>query len=194
MKRLALLLLLAGGSALVYAQEPAKETREAKEETKSESEGEGGLQVWKWANFVILAAGLGCLIGKNAGPMFASRSAQIRKDMIEADEVRRDADERAAAVDRRLANLEADIATLREEARHEAEAEQQRATRQTASEIAKIQQNAQQEIEAAGKAARLELKRYAAELAIALAERRVRDRMTPARQDALVDGFVRHLQ
>jgi F-type H+-transporting ATPase subunit b len=187
MKSLLALLMLAG--ALALAQEPAKET---KEEAKSESE--DSLKIWKWANFAILAGAIGYAAAKNAGPMFAARSEKIRKDMIEADEVRRQAEERAVAVDRRLANLETEIAALRDESRREAEAERQRVAQHIAAEIGKIQQHAEQEIDAAGKAARLELKRYAAELAIGLAERRIRDRMTPPKQDALVNGFVRHLQ
>src|ERR1039458_9167825 len=72
----------------------------------------GGLQVWKWANFVVLAGALGYLIGKKGGPFFAARSVKIRKDIVEAGEVRKEAETRAAEVDRRLANLEAEIAAL----------------------------------------------------------------------------------
>jgi F-type H+-transporting ATPase subunit b len=190
MKPLAALLLVSLGlGTLAFAQETKAEGK-----SESSSHEEGGIQVWKWANFAILAGGLGYLIAKNAGPMFAARSEKIRRDMIEADEQRREAEERAAAVERRLSNLESEIAALREEARLEAEAEKHRVAQQISAEIAKIQQSAQQEIAAAGKAARLELKRYAAQLAVGLAEHRIRDRMTAARQDALVRGFVRHLQ
>jgi F-type H+-transporting ATPase subunit b len=142
-------------------------------------------KMWKWANFLVLAGGLGYLIGKNAPSFFAARSEQIGKDMAEA---------RAAEVDRRLANLGAEIASLRAHAQEEAEAESQRLAHHRAAEIAKIQAHAEQEIVSAGKFARLELKRYAAELAIGLAEQKIRARMTPETQDALVRGFVRDLK
>jgi F-type H+-transporting ATPase subunit b len=161
---------------------------------KEGGEAEGGsLQIWKWANFVVLAGGLGYLIGKNAGPFFAVRSLKIRKDMIDAGDLRKEAEARAAEVDRRLANLEAEIARLRTESQNEAGAETERFGRHTAAEIAKIQAHSEREIAAAGKAARLELKRYCAELAVELAERKIRARMTPDAQDALVRGFVRDL-
>jgi F0F1-type ATP synthase membrane subunit b/b' len=64
---------------------------------------------------------------------------------------------------------------------------------QVDAEMAKIQEHGGREIAAAGKAARLELKRYAAELALALAEQKVRTRMNPETQDALVRGFVQGL-
>src|SRR5262249_29879745 len=121
-------------------------------------------------------------------------SKQIRKDMMDADEARQEADARAAAVDLKLANLEAEIASLRAESQKEALAETERMTQHTAAEIAKIQAHAEQEISAAGKAARADLKHHAAELAIGLAEQKLRARMTPDAQDALVRGFVRDLQ
>lgn len=190
MRRLPALLLLCGLAAMtpsLYCQE---------QETKSEAHEseEGGLSLWKWANFLVLAGGIGYLIGKNAGPMFSARSRQIRKDLVEAEAARQEAETRAADVNRRLANLEAEIAALRQDAAREAASETQRLEQYTTAEIAKIQAHAQQEIAAAAKAARSELKRYSAELAVGLAERKIRDRMTPEAQDTLVRSFVRDLQ
>ena len=179
MKRLATLaLLVCLAAAPIFAEE--KEP--------------GGLEVWKWANFLVLAGGLGYLIGKKGGPFFAARSAKIRQDIVEAGEAREQAETRAAEVDRRLANIEAEIAALRADSGKEEEAEAGRFGRHTAAEIAKTQAQAEQEIAAAGKAARLELKRYCADLAVGLAEQKIRARMTPETQDALVRGFVRDLK
>ena len=158
------------------------------------SEGEAGLAMWKWANFLVLAAGLGYLIGKNAGPFFDARSMKIRKDMVESAEVRKEAEARAAEMDRRLANLQNEIAALRSESQRETQAEKERQAQQTVSEIAKIQAHAEQEIAAAAKAARSELKRYPAELAVGLAAQKVRARMTPQTEDALVQNFVQDLK
>jgi F-type H+-transporting ATPase subunit b len=151
-------------------------------------------QMWKWANFLVLAGALGYMIGKNAPSFFAARSQQIGKDMAEARKEREAAEQRAAEVDRRLANLEVEIASLRDHGHQEAEAEAQRMAQHTAAEIVRIQVRAEQEIVSAGKAARLELKRHAAELAIGLAEQKIRARLTPETQDALVRGFVRDLK
>jgi F-type H+-transporting ATPase subunit b len=158
-----------------------------------ETEG-GGLEAWKWVNFVVLAGGLGYLVGKSAGPLFAARSRKIRQDMLDAEDARQEAEARVAEVDRRLADLEADIAALRLESQREAQSEIVRIQRQTAAEIGKIQAHAQREIAAAAKAARSELKRYAAELALSLAEQKIRACMTPQAEDALVRGFVSDLR
>jgi len=148
----------------------------------------------KWINFLILAGGLGYLIGKHAGPFFEARSGSIRKDMLESQQQRKEAEARAADVDRRLADLEKEIAALAGQAKAETQAETERMARHTADEIAKIQAHAEQEIAAAGKAARTDLKRYAAQLAVGLAEQKIRARMTSDTQDALVRGFVRDLK
>jgi F-type H+-transporting ATPase subunit b len=97
-------------------------------------------------------------------------------------------------VDRRLANIEQDIAALRGQSETEAKAESERIAQHTAAEIAKIQAHAAQEIASAGKSARAALKSYSAELAMGLAEQKVRARMTPDTEDALVQGFVRNLK
>jgi len=155
---------------------------------------QGGLKVWEWANFALLAAGLGYVIGKNAGPAFNARGRRIRKEMVEAEEAKREADTRAAEVERRLAHLADEIAALRAEAQREEEAENGRYASNTAAEIAKIQAHAEQEITSAGKAARMELKRHAAELALALAEQKLRARITPETEDRLVRGFVKNVE
>jgi len=174
--------LLAVCALLAFAQE-------------KEVDAEGGrTQLWKWANFVLLAGALGYLIGKNAPAFFQSRSQQINKDIAEAREESRKAEARAAEVDRRLDNLESEIAALRDEAKQQAEAEARRVEQHTADEMARIQSRAEQEISSAGKAARLDLRRYAASLAVGLAEQKIRARLTPEAQDGLVRSFVRNLK
>jgi len=164
MKRLIYPVLLLGLAAF-----PALRAQASAETAASSEKGEGSLKGWEWANFVILAAGLGYLAGKRGGPFFSARSRQISKDIADAAELRKQAEERAAEVERRLAGIESCIAALREEAQNEARA-------------------------AAAKAARADLKRHSAELAVDLAERLIRERMTPDAQDELVREFIRHLE
>ncbi|MGD0772980.1 MAG: ATP synthase F0 subunit B [Candidatus Solibacter sp.] len=196
MRRLAVVtvalgLALTGSVAL--AQEPQGGEKKAGVE-KHESFAEKHELELKWANFLLLAGVLGYFIGKSAGPFFAGRSAGIRKDMDESLRQRQEAEAKAAEVDRRLANLEKDIAALRGQGEAEGKAETERLAQHTEAEIAKIQAHAEREIASAGKAARMALKRYSAELAMGLAEQKVRARMTPDTEDALVQGFVRNLK
>jgi F-type H+-transporting ATPase subunit b len=183
---------------LAFTSRPAlaqeHEAAQQKAGEKEESFAEKHELALKWANFLLLAGLLGYFIGKNAGPFFAARSAGIRKDMDESLRQREQAEAKAADVDRRLADLGEDIAALRGHSEAEAQAESERMAQHTTAEIAKIQAHAEREIASAGKAARMALKRYSAELAMALAEQKVRARMTPDTEDALVQGFVRNLK
>lgn len=168
-------------------------TSAEKKSSEAENEEEQGLEPWKWVNFAILVGALGWLIGKNAGPFFASRSQEIRKGIADAERIRSEAEARAAAVDAQLANLAVEIEQMRKAARDEQIAEGERIRQRTAAELAKAQEHGEQEIAAAGKAARLELKRYAAQLALDLAAQKIQQRMNPENDDALVQDFVREL-
>jgi F-type H+-transporting ATPase subunit b len=189
MKRLLLAAALAvfasGLSTAALAAEPEKK--------EAAASGEGNLKICEWANFLILAAGLGYVIRKYAGPYYAARAAGISKNLLDSDRTAKDAEARAAEVDRRLASLDVEIARLRAESQKEAAAEVERYAQQTAAEIAKIGANGEQEIRVAEKSARLELRRYAAQLAVELAEQKVRARMDADTEDRLVGGFVRDI-
>src|SRR6516165_7301880 len=117
-------LILYAPLALVLLLSPAAVRAEEKH-----GEEEGSLKVWEWANFILLAAGLSYVIGKNAGPAFDARGRRIRKEMVEAEEAKKEADARAAVVEKRLANLGDEIAALRAEAQREEEAENARYSR-----------------------------------------------------------------
>jgi F-type H+-transporting ATPase subunit b len=186
-------LLLAASLAVLTVGLPTAALAAEPEKKEAAASGEGSLKIWEWANFLLLAGGLGYLIRKHAGPYYAARAAGIRQDLEQSERTAKDAEARAAEVDRRLASLDEDIAALRAESQKEAAAEVERYAQQTTAEIAKIGTNGEQEIRTAEKAARLELRRYAAQLAVELAVQKVRDRMDAATEDRLVGGFVRDL-
>jgi F-type H+-transporting ATPase subunit b len=199
MRAPALCVVLAGcmlpGASLVLAQEPspAKAVETGNSRPASGDEDESVSPVWAWANFAILVGALGYLIKKKGGPWFAAQSNAIRKGIAEAEEIRRDAEARAAEVDRKLAGLQTEIENLRVHARREQNAEGERIRQQSAADLARIREHAAREIDAAGKVARVELKRYAAQLAVDLAEQKIRRQMTPEIQTALVENFARDL-
>jgi F-type H+-transporting ATPase subunit b len=190
MKRLFLAAFLLTASA-VWIQ--AQEKEHAESGTHAEESGDKWI-VWKWANFAILAGGLGFLLAKNLPPFFRSRTEAIQHGISEAQQMKRDAEKRAAEMDQRLLSLGADVERFRKQAHAEMEQEGERIRQETAKQIAKTQQQAQEEIEAAGKTARRELKLYAAQLAFDLAERRIRARVDEKTEAALTDDFIRDLQ
>ncbi len=187
MKRLSLAVFLwLASAAFVSAQEQAGAA--AKPENA-----EPGI-AWKWANFAILAVGLGYMANKHLPPFFRSRTAEIQQGITEAQQIKRDAEARAAQVEARLQKLGDDIDQFRTQAHEEMQQEGERIRQETAKQLGHMGQLAQQEIEAAGKVARRELKDYAAKLAMDLAEQRVRERLNSGTETALVNGFIQDLQ
>ena len=160
---------------------------------ESEKAGES-LAVWRWANFALLALGLGYLIAKALPPLLQSRNEEIQRGIAEARKIRQDAEQRAAAVEAKTRALGADIERLKSESKAEMQQEAERIRQETAAQIARLQQKADDEIEASGKAARRELRAYAAKLALDLAEQRVRNRVDAGAGDALTVSFIRDLQ
>jgi F0F1-type ATP synthase membrane subunit b/b' len=182
MKRLLLIPLFA--MATLLAQEQSAPAGEAPDHT----------EIWKWANFGILAVGLGYLMGKHLPPLFGSRSKEIRKGISESQQMKQDAERRAAEMDARLSALGADIERFQAQCAAEMQLEGDRIGRDTAAQLRKIEQQAAVEIESVGKTARRQLKEYAGELALGLAEERLRGHMDNAAGSALVDDFVRDLE
>ncbi len=174
---------------IARAQEPAGE---AKKEAKSEAAEPDPL--WKWINFGLLAVGLGYLLGKSLPPFFKSRTSDIQKDIVEAQATKRDAEQRAAAIEKRVSALGADIEAFQAQSRTEMEQEAARIREETARMIEKVQKQAGNEIETAGKNAQRDLKAYAAKLSLDMAEQRIRTRLDTATENGLVDDFVKDLQ
>lgn len=184
MKRLSLatFLMLACATAM-----SAQESAESKEKAEPSI-------AWKWANFAILAVGLGYLARKHLPPFFRSRTAEIQQGITEAQKVKREAEARAAQVEARIQKLGEEIEQFRTQSREEMRQEGERIRQETAKQLTHLEQQAQQEIEAVGKAARRELKIYAAKLALDLAGQRVRARLNAGTETALADGFIQDLQ
>ena len=178
-------------STLALAQEHKPE---ASHEQRQEKHDEEPSMLWKWVNFGILAGALGYGIGKTAPGFFKSRSEEIQRGIADATKMRHEADERTAAMDKRMANLEAEIADLRTHAKSEIAAEAIRIGDETARLLAKIQVHAEQEIASAAKGATLQLKAYSAKLALELAEEKLRGRMTPANDRELIGDFLKGLK
>jgi F0F1-type ATP synthase membrane subunit b/b' len=174
-------------ASFAFPQEPASKP----EGQSQQGEAPGDSMIWwKWANFAILAIGLGYLIGKNVPPLFRKQSDEIHRALADAAKLKKEAADYATSVEARLANLQREIESVRETAHAETVAEGARLRRDTERHLERIQEQSVQEIALMTRGAKDELRKYASELAIGLAEQRVRARMNPAVQETLVNEFV----
>ncbi len=142
-------------------------------------------------NFAIIAIAIIWIWRSNVPAAFRARSANIRKGMEEARRASEEARQRLAEIEQRLAKLDSEIAAMRASAEADAAAEEERVRAAAEEDKRKVIETAEQEIAAAARQARRELKAYAADLAVALAEKRIRvDERT---DEALVRSFVGQL-
>lgn len=142
-------------------------------------------------DFLIIALAIGWIWKKNIPGAFRARTASIRKTMDEAQAASADANRRLSDIEGRLAKLDQEIASMRAAAEQEAAAEEARIRAAADEESRRIVEGAQAEIESASRVAQRDLKAYAAELAVALAEKRIQ--VDPTTDRALVQKFSREL-
>ena len=133
-----------------------------------------GWEVWKFVNLLLFIGVLIFLLRRPIGASMVARRDAIRQELMRAQEERRAALSKLEEVEARLARLDAEVETVRAQAKREAEAERESITRSTAEETRRLREQAQREIESAGKAARQDLRRYAAEQSVRLAEDLIR--------------------
>jgi len=142
-------------------------------------------------NFAVIFFAIAGLLRKKLPGYFGGRTAMIQKGIEEARKTSEDARRRLADVEGRLSRLDTEIASMRREADENAKAEEQRILAAGEEEHRRIVASAEQEIEMTANAARRELKAYVAELAVELAEKKIR--VSKDADEALVRAFTTQL-
>lgn len=151
-------------------------------------------EIFKWINFAILAGALVWIFGKLLPPVFRKKAEAISSAITNATNAKAAADAQLRDAETRLANLQKEVAELRAYAKRESIAEVERLRAATQNDGQKIAAAARAEIEAAERAARLELKALAANLAVDGAESLIAKRLTPQAQESLISNFVKSLE
>lgn len=155
-----------------------------------------GLELWKFVNLVIFLMGAFYLhkrFGRPIREALRSRGEGIKRELAKAREDRDRALAKLVEVESRLESLDAEIARIEEKAQAEAEAEKQRIDLATQQEVAKIREQAKRDIENVGKAARLELRRFAASESVRLAEEMLKREIGPDDEARLTNLNVQEL-
>jgi F-type H+-transporting ATPase subunit b len=155
---------------------------------------ERATEIFKWINFAIVAGVIVWVFGKLLPPVFRKRSEAISSAITNATNAKAAADAQLREAETRLANLQKEVAELRAIAEREAAAEVERLRAATQTDTQKIAAAAKAEIEAAERAARLELKALAANLAVDGAESLLAKQLTPKAQESLISSFVKSLE
>lgn len=152
-----------------------------------------GLEFWKFFNLLVFVAAMTYILRRPVADALRSRRERIRRDLLKAREERETALRQLAEVDSRLGRMDSEVAAIWSKAKAEAEAERERIMRDTEAEMLKLREQAQREIESAGKVARQELRRFAAQQSVNLAEEIIRRDMRPEDDARLIRLNVEEL-
>jgi F-type H+-transporting ATPase subunit b len=158
------------------------------------SSSERANEIFKWINFAIVAAVVIWLFGKKLPAWFRGNADHISSAITKATAAKEEAERQVREAETKLGNLKQEIAALQATAKREAAEEGERIRALAQSDSNKVGVAARAEIEAAERAARLELKALAASLAVDGAEALLAKQLTPAAQETLVDTFVKSLE
>ena len=151
-------------------------------------------EIFKWINFAIVAGVLAWVFLKRTPPFFRKNAETISSEISKATAAKADADRKLKEAEEKLARLEQEVAQIRANAQREMAAEAERLRAITQSDIQRVSLAAKAELEAAERAARLELKTIAANLAVDGAESLLAKELTPQVQESLVAAFVTSLE
>jgi F-type H+-transporting ATPase subunit b len=144
----------------------------------------------KIVNFAILAGTIIYFGRKPLADYLASRRAQVRSDLVAAEEMKKTAAAQIAEMDAKLAALPAELAALKARGQQEIAAEQQRIRQLAEAERARLLEQASREIDQRTRVARRELVEHAATLAVQVARAKIQDQITDADQARLVDRYL----
>ena len=139
-----------------------------------------GFELWKFVNLALFIGLLVYVLMKaDIRGAFRTRGESIKAELEKARSERDAALAKLKEVEERLAGMSEQVSLIDQRSKAEAEAERQRIAQSTQEEIAKLTSQAQREIENAAKVARHELKTFAAEQSIRMAEELIKRDMRP---------------
>jgi F-type H+-transporting ATPase subunit b len=173
------ILFLAAAPAAFAQESPQQETAALDRVSK-----------WKIANITIFVILLGYFIAKYSPRFFNARSADIQRAIQEATGLKLEADFRYSEIDRKMATLAEEVKKLREQAARELEREHQNFLREATADIEHIRKNTAAEIEALRSEGAARVRQHTAQMALALTERRLQDRLASAGPDGYLSDLI----
>jgi F-type H+-transporting ATPase subunit b len=143
-------------------------------------------------NSGILIAAILWFLFRFVPKAFRKRNETLQKQLLDARLAAAEANERLAVVEERLSKLGIEIDAIREQTERDMVNDEKRIQESLETERQRIIASAEQEIDAAGAAARRDLKKFAAQLAVNRARQEIR--LSPEDDRALIRSFGENLK
>jgi len=148
----------------------------------------------KALNFALLVIALVYFLKSPIAAHIASRISQVRHDLVTAAELKTTASAQLAEIQQKMAALPAEIDALRRQGADDVKAERQRIAQAAETERVRLLDQTRREIDMRLRVAKRELTEHAAELAVQVAEQRIKRTITPEDQIRLVDRYASQLR
>ena len=150
--------------------------------------------IWTFFNLFILLGVLVLLSRKPVLAFLATRREKVVQNLESSEKLLRESQVRLSELEEKTSNLDEELAAIRHEARDRAEREAQ-AIVEEAHEIAgRIAKDAGAAVDRESLRAQQALRNEAAELAIALAEERIKNEISEEDQTRLINEFVQRVR
>ena len=173
-------------SAAVFAQEHA----EAAEHHDTSISAMILKMGWPVANFIIFIGVIYYFANKPLKEYLATRSSSIRKDLVDAAQLKSTAAAQLAQIEQKLQALPGEVTALRARGADEIKAEEQRIAAAAAADRERLLEQTRREIDLQVRLAKKEILEHAADLSVQLATDRIQKEVTPADQARLVDRYL----
>ncbi|MEO5896826.1 MAG: ATP synthase F0 subunit B [Vicinamibacterales bacterium] len=170
------------------------QTTESHGEKPKEHANETVSTIARLFNFAILVGVLVYFLKSPLVGYLASRSAQIRQDLVTASEMRAAAAAQLAEIQARMATLPGELEALQHQGAADVTSEQARIAEAGAHERERLLTQTRREIEMRLRIAKRELTEHAAALAVQVAEQRIKRVITPDDQVRLIDRYAAQLR
>jgi F0F1-type ATP synthase membrane subunit b/b' len=153
-----------------------------------------GAELWKFFNLALFVGLMVWVLTRaNIGNAFRTRGESIRNELEKARSERDAALAKLKEVEERIAGMNEQLNSIKERSRIEATEEHKRITQSTQEEISKLSTQAQREIEHAAKAAKNDLRKFAAEQSVRIAEDLIKRDMRPEDDTRLMTRGVEEM-
>ncbi|HEY5672287.1 MAG TPA: F0F1 ATP synthase subunit B [Malonomonas sp.] len=146
--------------------------------------------LYRVLSFSIVVAILVYYLAKPIKKGLAGRREEIEKALAEAKQAKQDAEAKFAEYDRKLAQATDEIAEISDAIRREGELEKQKIIANAKELAIKIEQDAEKTAELEVAKARNELRREAVQLAVGVAEEKLKKNVTKDDDTRLIDEYM----
>jgi F-type H+-transporting ATPase subunit b len=176
------------------AERPQLEETQGAEATEEAHEEGWFPAMARLVNAVILFGTLFYFLRAPVANYLSDRQKHVRRDLVTATDMRKDAAEQLEELDRKMRALPGEIEALKTQGAGEIAQEQARITRVAEAERQRLLEQTRREIDLQLRIAHRELIEHAADLAVGIAAERIKKHITDEDQARLVDRYVEQLK